>query len=231
MSLAPAPNPGCLPPPDSSFVSLPSLAPGIASFLPSSSSFWPLALTPSWSECPPQRCPSGAVRDQGCWKRVGVAGAAGSTMAILRDDLTERESRAEAGDAPGEADSAAPSTKALFSRPGAERGKGRKPRPQSLLRPAGSPPPARPAFPDPAKVLPPLRAPISPSLFQMRSRKAWEKHLRITGAAFARIWGAPCRVGVERRKSSSGWKPAPGGVRPRLSRPLQSGSRRPWRAP
>ena len=62
---APAP----LPPPDSSFVSLPSLAPGTASFLPSSSSVQPLALTLSWCECPPQRCPSGAVRDLGCWKK------------------------------------------------------------------------------------------------------------------------------------------------------------------
>lgn len=63
-------------------------------------------------------------------------------MAILRDDLTKRESRAEAGDPPGEADSAAPSTKALFSHPGSGRGKGRKPRPLSLLRPA-SPLPQR----------------------------------------------------------------------------------------
>lgn len=61
--------PAALPPPDSSFVSLPSLAPGIASFLPSSSSFQPLALTLSWCECPPQRCPGGAVRDLGCWKK------------------------------------------------------------------------------------------------------------------------------------------------------------------
>lgn len=75
-------------------------------------------------------------------------------MAILPDDLTERESRAEAGDAPGEADSAAPSTKALLSRPGSGRGKGRKPRPPSLLPPAGPPPPARPALPIPAPALP-----------------------------------------------------------------------------
>lgn len=49
--------PAALPPPDSSFVSLPSLAPGIASFLPSSSSFQPLALTLSWCECPPTEVP------------------------------------------------------------------------------------------------------------------------------------------------------------------------------
>lgn len=151
-------------------------------------------------------------------------------MAILPDDLTERESRAEAGDAPGEADSAAPSTKALLSRPGSGRGKGRKPRPPSLLPPAGPPPPARPALPIPAPALP-AASPRSPSLLQMQPRKAWEQHLRLAGAALARNWGAPCRVGVERRQSSGGWKPAPGGVRPRLSGRLSSGSRRPWRAP
>lgn len=85
-------------------------------------------------------------------------------MAILRDDLTERESRAEAGDSPGEADSAAPSTKALFSRPGSGRGKGRKPRPPSLLLPAGPPPPARPALPIPAQALPALSPGLSISV-------------------------------------------------------------------
>lgn len=66
-------------------------------------------------------------------------------MAILRDDLTKRESRAEAGDPPGEADSAAPSTKALFSHRGSGRGKGRKPRPYPCSgRPVPSPSAARP---------------------------------------------------------------------------------------
>ena len=69
LAWTPPQAPAALPQPDSSFVSLPSLAPGIASFLPSSSSFQPLALTLSWCECPPQRCPSEAVRDLGCWKK------------------------------------------------------------------------------------------------------------------------------------------------------------------
>lgn len=139
-------------------------------------------------------------------------------MAILRDDLTERESRAEAGNASGEADSAATATKTLFSRPGSGRGKGRAPRPTSLLPPARSPPPAWPACH--------CVSPESPHL----SRKAWEQqHLRIELPWRGAAPTSPLRVGVEKKEPQP--QPCtPGGGRRQLSWPLGSGSWRPWRA-
>lgn len=164
-------------------------------------------------------------------KRVGVAGAARSTMAILRDDLTERESRASARDAPGEADSAAPSTKALFSRPGAGRGKGRKPRPPSLLRPARSPPPARPALPVSTQALPALGDPHLSVPAPEAARKGVGVAPENNGSCPRADLGGPLQGGSGEKEKQQRLEAGTGGVRPRLSRPLQSGSRRPWRAP
>lgn len=123
-------------------------------------------------------------------------------MAILPDDLTKRESRAEAGNASGEADSAAPATKALFSRPGSGRGKGRTPRPTSLLPPARSPPPAWPACHCVSSESPPSL----PSLFQNQPLEAWEEqHLRMAGPTSTSL------AGWEWRKRSHGRRPAPSG--------------------
>ena len=153
-------------------------------------------------------------------------------MASLRDDLTERESRAEAGDAPGEADSAAPSTKALFSRPGAGRGKGRKPRPPSQLRPAGSPPPARPALPVPAQALPALEnPPFARSLVPEAAQKGVGVAPETNASCPCADLGGPLQGGSGDEEKQPRLEACTGGGRPRLSRLLQSGSRRPWRAP
>lgn len=118
-------------------------------------------------------------------------------MVILRDDLTKRESRAEAGNALGEADSAATATKTLFSRPGSGRGKGRAPRPTSPLPPARSPPPAWPG----CHCVSP-ESPVSPVSVPESSLKGVGAAAPENGAALA--WSCPHvpRSGWEWRKRS-----------------------------